>query len=127
VRHGRALAGLVVAVSALVTGGCTPHDAPVQAFVVDGDVARGRVALRQYACGTGHVIPGVTGADALVGPPLNGIGTRHYVGGVVQNTPENMVRWIRNPQGLSPLSAMPNLGVSEGDALDMAAYLYTLQ
>jgi cytochrome c2 len=104
---------------------CAPHDDTVE-MLTGGDVARGRVALRQYACGTCHVIPGVTGADQLVGPPLNGIASRHYLGGVLPNTPENMIRWIRHPQDVSPLSAMPDLGVTERDARDMLAYLYTL-
>jgi hypothetical protein len=51
------------------------------------------VALRQRACGTCHVIPGVTGADALVGPPLDGIGTRRYIAGILPNTPDNMMQW----------------------------------
>jgi cytochrome c len=110
----------------LAVAACGPHDQAVESHI-GGDVERGRVALRQYACGTCHVIPGVTGADALAGPPLNGIATRRYVGGVLPNTPENLVQWIRDPQGASPMSAMPDLGVTEGDALDMIAYLYTLQ
>jgi cytochrome c len=109
----------------LAGAACAPHDDAVESRI-GGDVERGRVALRQYACGTCHVIPGVTGADALVGPPLNGIGTRRYIGGILPNTPANMMRWIRHPQDVSPLSAMPELGVTEDDALDMIAYLYTL-
>lgn len=112
--------------SALASAACAPHDTGVEA-TIGGDVERGRVALRQYGCGTCHVIPGVTGANYLVGPPLNGIASRHYLGGVVTNTPENMIRWIRDPQGLSPLSAMPDLSVPEGDALDMTTYLYSLR
>jgi len=34
---------------------------------------------------------------------------------------------IRDPQGVAPGNGMPNLGVSERDARNMAAYLYTLQ
>jgi cytochrome c1 len=49
------------------------------------------------------------------------------VGGVLPNSPDNMVRWIRKPQKVSPLTAMPDLGVTERDARDMAAYLATLR
>lgn len=115
-----------LAAAAALTAGCgSPHTVDAER-ITGGDAARGRVALRQYACVTCHVIPGVTGADGLVGPPLNGVGSRHYVGGVLPNTPDNMMRWIRFPQDVSPLTAMPNLGVTERDARDMAAYLYTL-
>lgn len=115
----------VTAICVMLTS-CTPHDADVRA-VIGGDIERGRVAIRQYACQTCHFIPGVTGADKLVGPPLSGIASRKYLAGVLTNTPEHMVEWIRHPQRIDPLSAMPELGVSERDARDIAAYLYTLR
>ena len=91
------------------------------------DPVRGKMALRQYACTTCHSIPDVVGQHAPVGPPLERIATREYIGGVIANTPENMVRWLRFPQQVDPLTAMPNLGVTERDAWDMAAYLYLLK
>ena len=92
-----------------------------------GDAVRGKMALRQYACTTCHRIPDVVGNHAPVGPPLDHIATRKYLGGVMPNTPENMVRWLRFPREVAPGTAMPNLGVSERDAWDMAAYLYLLK
>jgi mono/diheme cytochrome c family protein len=85
---------------------------------------RGRVAIQQYACPTCHVIPGVRGPDAQVGPPLGGLAERIYLAGVLMNTPRNMIKWLRHPQRINPLSAMPDLGVTERDARDIAAYLY---
>jgi cytochrome c1 len=49
------------------------------------------------------------------------------VAGEVPNTPRFMVRWIENPQAIEPGTAMPNLGVSDAQARDIAAYLYTLR
>lgn len=46
--------------------------------------------------------------------------------GEVANTRDQMVRWLRDPQSIDPMTAMPNLEVSERDARDMAAYLATL-
>lgn len=92
-----------------------------------GDVGAGRDALQQYLCATCHVIPGIVGANRHVGPPLGGIANRQYIAGVLSNTPANMVRWIRSPTQVDPLSAMPDLGVTEQDALDIAAFLYTLK
>ena len=114
------------AVSCLGLAACTPHDSDA-IRMTGGDLQRGRVAIRQYACQTCHVIPGVTGADALVGPPLNGIASRRYLAGVLTNTPEHMIEWLRNPQDVDPLSAMPDVGVTVADARDIAAYLYTLR
>lgn len=115
-------------------GGCAPlmeaagvrtTKAPVQQ-VPGGDPSRGAVALRAYGCGACHTIPGVPMANALVGPPLNSWGERQYIAGRLLNEPAHLVEWIRFPQAIEPGTAMPNMGVSEQDARDMAAYLYTL-
>ena len=100
-----------------------PFDPPVG----EPDADRGKRALDQYACVTCHAIPGVVGANAPVGPPLAGVGARTMLGGVLPNSTENMARWLRDPQRYAPLTAMPNLGVTERDARDMAAYLATLR
>lgn len=92
-----------------------------------GEPARGASAILHYGCGYCHTIPGIRDADGLVGPPLGGIARRVYVAGVLQNNPQNLIRWIRNPQAVDPLTAMPNLGVTEIDARHIAAYLYTLR
>ena len=91
------------------------------------DAGRGRKAINQYACATCHEIPGIVGANAPVGPPLKAIGTRGFIAGVLPNTTENMVRWLRHPQAVNPKSAMPDLGVTERDARDIAEYLSTLR
>lgn len=92
-----------------------------------GHVERGRQALRDYGCSSCHAIPGVVGAEALVGPPLDRMGVRVYVAGELLNTPDNLMRWIRNPRAISPRTAMPNAGVTADDARHIAAYLYTLR
>lgn len=92
--------------------------------VSGGDAERGRLLLRQYGCGSCHSIPGVAAATANVGPPLDGVARRVYLGGVVPNTRENMASWIRDPQRYDPLTAMPDMQVPEQEARDMVAYLY---
>jgi mono/diheme cytochrome c family protein len=88
---------------------------------------RGRVALTQYACNACHLVPDVTGSDVHVGPPLAGIANRSLLAGAVPNTPEQLVRWIRNPQSIDPLTTMPDMNVGARDARDIAAYLATLR
>jgi mono/diheme cytochrome c family protein len=92
-----------------------------------GDAKRGRHVVQQYACIVCHEIPGVVGATVPVGPPLNAMGMRSFIGGVIPNTAPNLVRFLRAPQQVVPDGAMPNLGVSERDARDMAAYLESLR
>lgn len=91
------------------------------------DPARGKRAIDQYLCITCHTIPGIVGSNAPVGPPLAGVGSRTVLAGLLPNTPENMVRWLLEPQAISPHNAMPALGLTEGDARDIAAYLRTLR
>jgi mono/diheme cytochrome c family protein len=91
------------------------------------DAQRGRRAIAQHACVTCHRIPGMVGPNSPVGPPLERIGTRAVLAGLLPNTPENMARWLQEPQRVHPGSAMPDLGVDARDARDMAAYLATLK
>jgi cytochrome c len=105
-------------------GGCGRERTPP---ALGGDAANGKLLLRQFGCGTCHEIPGVADAVGRVGPPLEGIATRIYLGGILPNTPENMAAFIRKPQQFAPRTTMPDLGVAEPHARDMVAYLATLR
>jgi cytochrome c len=95
--------------------------------VQGGDPQRAPKLIVAFGCSACHAVPGVTGADGNVGPPLTRFGERTYIAGMLRNNPSNLIRWIRDPQGVIPGNAMPNMGVSEADARDIAAYLYTLR
>jgi cytochrome c1 len=92
-----------------------------------GDPARGAVLLGHYGCDRCHVIPGISTATSLVGPPLTAMSARVYLAGELVNTPANMEAWIRHPRVVEPHTAMPDTGVTEGDARDITAYLYLLR
>jgi cytochrome c len=92
-----------------------------------GDARLGRTDIRKYGCNTCHEISGVPGARGLIGPPLNGIGQRYYIAGELPNTPDNLMLWIEHPRQVEPHTAMPEMGVTEQDSRDIAAYLYTLR
>ena len=115
---------LALAGCALATG-CAP--APPATSVAGGDPDAGRALIRHYGCYSCHTVPGVRGADALVGPPLTQFGRRSIIAGHLPNTPGNLMHWIQHPRRVSPDTAMPELDVSEGDARHIAAYLYTLR
>ena len=89
-----------------------------------GDPSRAPELMRRYGCAGCHTISGIHGGDGQVGGPLSGIRKRVYVGGVVTNSPDNLIRWIFNPHQFSPRTAMPATGISEREARDVAAYLY---
>ena len=121
---------LPVLLACVIIGGCKQSTAmtPAQAAqVTGGNPNRGAMAIRHYGCAACHTIPGIPGDDATVGPALSGIGGRPYIAGVLTNTPSNLVRWIHHPQQVDPLTAMPDVGLSQGDAQDIASYLYTLK
>jgi putative membrane protein len=67
------------------------------AAMTDGEPRRGKQVIQQYGCTSCHTIPGIRGANALVGPSLEQIASRMYIAGVLPNTSENMLRWLQNP------------------------------
>jgi cytochrome c2 len=95
------------------------------AATTGGDPRRGEAMFIQYGCGSCHALENVRDATGSVGPPLDGVAGRVIIGGHLANTPGSMERWIRDPQHVSPGTAMPDLGVSEADARDITAFLYT--
>ena len=95
------------------------------AAATGGDPQRGEAMFIQYGCGSCHALDNVRDATGAVGPPLDGVADRVIIGGHLANNPQNMERWIRDPQHVSPGTAMPELGVGEGDARDITAFLYT--
>ncbi|HET9984622.1 MAG TPA: c-type cytochrome [Longimicrobiales bacterium] len=114
-------------VLALGLAGCGEARGGPTPSVPGGSATRGRVLLGAYGCVNCHMIPGVEGANGTVGPPLIVWSRRTYIAGALPNTPDNLIRWIQNPQAIEPGTAMPYLGVSRAQAADMAAYLYTLE
>jgi cytochrome c1 len=119
------MARAVVLATVIAALGCRDDAGHPAKVVTGGDPTRGRAAVARYGCGGCHVIPGIPGAQGRVGPPLTEFGERAYVAGRLPNAPEALVRWIRDPQAVSPGTAMPDLGVTEPHARDIAAYLYT--
>lgn len=110
----------------LLLGACEDAAPPPHLQVAGGDPQRGRAAMTEIGCGACHRIPGVRNARAMVGPPLDDYAQRGYVAGLLPNRPANLIAWLRDPPGISPGTAMPNLGLTDAEARDMAAYLYTL-
>ncbi|KQT09307.1 c-type cytochrome [Ramlibacter sp. Leaf400] len=104
---------------------CACSDAPQPPHVPGGDASRGRAAIERYGCVACHTIPGLPAHGANVGPPLVNLAERGYLGGVLPNTPQQLVRWLQDPPAVAPRTVMPNLGVSAAEAADIAAYLYS--
>lgn len=107
--------------------GCVGGQSPsTRGVAMSGSPAQGRRLIVTYGCGSCHTIPGIYTARGVVGPPLYFFGRRTMIAGELPNSPENLVRWLRDPRAVEPATAMPALGLSEQQAQDIAAYLDTL-
>lgn len=107
--------------------GCAA-DAQGQVTLVEGgDPVRGAQSIQRQGCHSCHRIPGIPGANSYVGPPLIAWSERQYIAGSMENTPDNLIAWIMQPQAIEPGTAMPNMGIDEQEARDIAAFLYTLK
>lgn len=118
------LLGLACVMSGALLTGCQrlgPHLPGL-----DPAAARGIALANHYGCASCHDIPGAA-VTGYVGPPLRGVQRRAYLAGRLPNTPERMVEMIRFPDRARPGTLMPNLRVSEPDARELAAFLYTLR
>ncbi|MGJ0509807.1 MAG: cytochrome c oxidase assembly protein [Methylocystis sp.] len=129
-------AGLTVIGAVLLSPMLSGCDAPTsarlgaaaaQAYESGGDPRKGAEDIAAIGCGVCHTIPGVTGAIGLVGPPLSQMGRRVYIAGLLRNTPDNLRMWLKNPQKIVPGNVMPDMGLTDEQSRDIAAYLYTLK
>jgi cytochrome c2 len=123
------VASIVVAVASIIV---LKRQDQAQARMVaeqltGGSVTAGTRAFQAEGCGACHAVEGVAGADGQVGPSLDTIGTRAELAGHLANTPASMKRWIQHPQQVLRGNGMPEMGVSDTQARDISAYLYTLR
>ena len=94
-------------------------------FPEQADAKAGRQLIMDYGCGACHTIEGIRSANGVVGAPLVDYESQHHIAGELPNNAVNLARWIQNPQEIEPDTAMPNLGVSYQEAMDMVAYFYS--
>lgn len=119
---------LALCLFSTVLSGCMGGQAPrTYSIVVRGDARHGKQVIRSAGCGACHMIPGIHEARGLVGPPLLLFGRRTMIAGELPNSPGNLARWIQHPKSVEPGTAMPDLGLTDDQAQDVAAYLYTLR
>lgn len=128
-RRKRWQGAVVLAAAFILLSGCTGGRVAYISYVVPtgGNAAPGQRVILNKDCGTCHTIPGIRGAHGVVGPPLTSFAQRTFIAGVLPNTPANLVQWVHSPRSIQANTAMPDLGLSDQQARDVAAYLYTLR
>jgi cytochrome c oxidase subunit 2 len=92
------------------------------------DLAKaGEQVFTTGACIGCHTIRG-TVAQARVGPELTHVGSRTTIaGGTLDNTPENVAKWLSDPPAIKPGSRMPNLNLTVDQIQKLVAYLESLK
>jgi cytochrome c oxidase subunit II len=92
-----------------------------------GLAGEGARLFQDKACMNCHTILG-TAAAARVGPNLTHLNNRQTIGaGVLTNTPENLKKWLTNPQIYKKGSLMPNMKLSPAEVEAIVAYLEALK
>jgi cytochrome c oxidase subunit 2 len=78
-------------------------------------------------CAACHAVAG-TDARGTIGPALTHVASRRAIAAnTVANTPENMARWIRDPQRIKPGTQMPSNDMPESSLRALVAYLRSLR
>lgn len=105
-----------------VEGQKAPAVAPTGALAKEGATAF--LAAGCIAC---HRIAG-TPSQSTIGPDLTHVGSRkHLASGILENTAENMARWIRDPQAVKPGARMAKLEMTDQQVNAIVAYLQGLK
>jgi cytochrome c oxidase subunit 2 len=93
----------------------------------DTQVSAGRSAFLAQSCISCHRVRG-TAAQGTYAPDLTHLMNRQTLAsGMVPNTPENLQRWVTDPQPMKPGCLMPAFGLGEGEGNDIVRYLLTLR
>lgn len=94
--------------------------------IAGADPPRGLAVIERTGCAACHVVPGVDWPKGLSGPSLEGFGSSPMVAGRLPNQPAVLTAWLIDAPSLSPETGMPPMPLTEAEARDVAAYLYTL-
>jgi cytochrome c oxidase subunit 2 len=98
----------------------------VQDFTSNPTAADGQTVFMHNACINCHTIAG-TAATGRFGPDLTHLASRDTIAsGPIQNTPENLRKWIDNPDSMKPGSRMPAMHLKDHDLDVITAYLTQL-
>jgi len=95
--------------------------------VEDVAVKVDRAVFFSESCVSCHTIRGTT-AKGIFGPDLTHLMSRETLAsGMIKNTPENLERWINDPQTVKPGCLMPAFKLDEKPLKSVVRYLGTLK
>jgi cytochrome c oxidase subunit 2 len=98
-----------------------------QDFAGDAAAAEGQAVFMHNACINCHTVAG-TVSTGRFGPDLTHLASRDTIAaGAIQNTPENLKRWVDDPNSMRPGSLMPAMHLNNHDLNAITAYLAQLR
>jgi cytochrome c1 len=109
----------------LLVAACKPPP-DEQHFMPQANPARGKAAIARVGCASCHAIPGIGWPEGAVGPALGEFADQALIAGRLPNRPDVLAAFVRNAPAVLPGTTMPAMPLSEGEARDVAAYLYAL-
>ncbi len=116
---------IITALAVLLTlAACKPQP-DARPELPHADAERGRVAMERVGCGACHLIPGVW-PNGRAGPSLEAFAGQGLIAGRLPNRPDILAAFVADAPRLLPDTAMPAMPLTEEEARDVAAYLYTL-
>lgn len=121
--RGRALA---VAATVVLTAACADKSNAPRA-IAGADPDRGFGIARDVGCFACHAAPGVAWPRGAAGPSLDGFGSRPLIAGRLPNQPDVLAAWLIDAPSLAPATGMPPMPLSDAQARDVAAWLYTVE
>ncbi|MBF0664744.1 MAG: c-type cytochrome [Brevundimonas sp.] len=110
---------------AMLTAACGDTAAPPRT-IAGADATQGLAVIQRAGCAACHVVPGVDWPRGRAGPSLKGFGASPLIAGRLPNRPDVLTAWLIDPPSLAPGTAMPPSPLTEAEARDVAAFLYTL-
>jgi cytochrome c oxidase subunit II len=94
---------------------------------IEPQARKGLALFEQMSCVSCHAING-TIAGARVGPDLTHFASRRQLGaGITDNTPENLRRWLADPQQVKPGAKMPDFKLTDEQLAQLVSYFETLK
>lgn len=88
-------------------------------------VARGKAAAERAGCGACHVIPGIGWPRGRNGPSLEGFADQGLIAGRLPNRPDQLAAFVRDAPRALPGTTMPAMPLTQAEARDVAAFLYS--
>jgi cytochrome c oxidase subunit 2 len=87
----------------------------------------GEKVITSVGCGSCHAIRG-TSLKGTFGPDLTHFGSRGGIAAyTLRNTPENLLRWLQDPQAVKPECLMPRVPLPQQQYQELVAYLEELK